>query len=231
MSFLILPPELVLHIASTLHSARDIYGLMFANRDLYQLLKKYLYQYSVDYVNSTGLTGVVEKGSLTAICCFLRLPRVNVHVRNDARQTVLYIAAQQHNRFYIIIILLRDSRIDVNATNSEGRTPLSYIVLNDNYRPLSILLRRNDTDVNIADVRGTTLFFNAVHRRHKEAVKKLLDEPRLDPNQNSYILSSPALSPLAIAVGSGSLELLEMLLCDQRVTVNNEVYLSIHPLI
>ena len=231
MSFSSLLSELVLHIVSTLHSARDIYTLMCVNRGLYQLLKKYLYQYSVDHANSTGLIRAAERGSLSAIYCFLSLPRVNVHIRNDARQTILHIAAQQRDRFYIMMILLRDSRMDVNATDSKGRTPLSYAASNDDCRPLSILLRRHDIDVNMTDVQGNTPFFYAVDRGQKEAVKKLLDEPRLDPNQNSYILSSPALSPLASAAGSSSLELLEMLLCDQRVTVNNEVHLSIHPLI
>lgn len=84
MAFSDLPPELVLHTASTLDSARDIYSLMSVNRVLYQLLKKYLYQRNVDHENSTGLVRVVGMGSLCATCCFLSLPRVKVHVRNDA---------------------------------------------------------------------------------------------------------------------------------------------------
>lgn len=61
---------------------------------------------------------------------------------------------------------------------------------------------------------------------HEEAVKKLLDDPRLDPNQTSHVLS-----PLAcVLAGSGSLELLEMLLFDQCVTVSSEVHMSIRRL-
>jgi ankyrin repeat protein len=61
---------------------------------------------------------------------------------------------------------------------------------------------------------------------HKEAVKKLLDDARLDPN-----LTSHRLSPLAIAAGSGSMELLEMLLSDHRVAVKSQIHGSVDPLI
>lgn len=56
MSFSSLPPELVLHIAATLHSARDVYDLMSVNRGLYQSVKKYLYQHNVDHESSTGIS-------------------------------------------------------------------------------------------------------------------------------------------------------------------------------
>jgi ankyrin repeat protein len=226
MLFSSLPPELVLHTASTLHSARDIYALMRVNGGLYQLLKKYLYQHNVDNENSIGLVRAVGIGSLSATLCFLNLPRVNVHVRNDAGQTILHVAAQQHEELYIMMILLRDSRMDVNAIDTEGRTPLSYAASNDDCRPLGLLLRHTDIDVNMTDFRGKTPFFYAVDGGHKEAVKKLLDDTRLDPN-----LTSGDLSPLAIAAGSGSMELLEMLLSDRRTIANSQDHDSINPLI
>ncbi|EAU35390.1 predicted protein [Aspergillus terreus NIH2624] len=226
MSFSDLPPEIVLQMASTLDSVGDICSLMSVNKGLYRLLKTYLYQYSVDHENSAGLIRAAGKGSLSAICCFLSLPRVNVHVRNDAGQTILHLAAQQRDGFYIMMILLRYNGMDVNATDSMGRTPLSYAASNDDCRPLSILLRRDDIDVNMTDARGRTPFSYAVDRGHKEAVQKLLDDTRLDPNR-----TSDDLSPLAIAAGSGSMEVLEMLLSDQRVALNNQIHGSIDPLI
>jgi ankyrin repeat protein len=123
-----------------------------------------------------------------------------------------------------MMILLRDSRMDVNATDTE--TPLSYATSNDDCRPLGILLRHSDIDVNLTDIRGKMPFFYAVDGGHKEAVKKLLDDTRLDPN-----LTSHNLSPLAIVAGSGSMDLLEMLLNDQRVAVNSQIHGSIDPLI
>ncbi|KAL4861225.1 ankyrin repeat-containing domain protein [Aspergillus spectabilis] len=137
-----LPPELVLHTVSTLHSARDIYALMSINRGLYQLLKKYLYQHHVDHARKQHQ--------------LVRLVGIG--------KTILHVTAQQHDKLYIMMILLRDSRMDVNATGTEGRTP------------------------------------------------------RSDPN-----LTSHGLSPLAIAAGSGLMELLEILLSDQRVALNSQI--------
>ncbi|KAL4805741.1 ankyrin repeat-containing domain protein [Aspergillus unguis] len=224
MSFSSLPPELVLHIAATLHSAWDIYALMSVNRGLYRSLKRYLYQHNVDHESSTGLLRAVEIGSLSATYCFLGLPRLNVDVQNDAGQTILHVVAQQHDKLYMMMIILRDNRIDVNATDTEGRTPLSYAASNDDCHPLGILLRHNAVDINMSDFGGHTPFWFAVSEGNKAAVKKLLDDTRLDPN-----ISPTEISPLAIAAGRGSMELLETLLSDQRVAVNSRGIL--HPLI
>ncbi|KAJ0418361.1 ankyrin repeat-containing domain protein [Aspergillus carlsbadensis] len=166
------------------------------------------YNPCIDVFFNTGLVRAVGIGSLSATCCFLSLPRVNVHVRNEAGQTILHVAAQQPDKFYVMMILLRDG-------------PSA-----DDCRLLDILLRRNDIDVNMADVQGKTAFFYAVDGGHKEAVKKLLDDARLDPN-----LTSHDLSPLAIVAGSGLMELLEMLLSDHRVAVNSQIHGSVDPLI
>lgn len=226
MSFSNLPPELVLFIAGTLHSTQDINALIKVSRGLYHLLKKYLYQYNVDYESSCGLGHAVKTGNLSATCYFLSLPRVNVHVRDDAGQTILHAAAQRPDGFYIMMILLRDGRVDINATDFQGRTPVSYAVSNDDLRQLSLLLRRDDININMSDVEDRAPFYFAVDYGNKDIVKRLLDDARLDPN-----MSTGSLSPLALAAGWSSLELLEMLLRDQRVIVNNQTYRRMHPLI
>lgn len=225
MSFSNLPPELVLFIADTLHSTQDINSLVRVSRGLYRLLKQYLYQYNVDYESSCGLGHAVKTGNLSATCYFLSLPRVNVHVRDDAGQTILHAAAQRHDGFYIMMILLRDGRVDINATDFQGRTPVSYAVSNDDLRQLSMLLRRDDININMSDVEDQTPFYFAVDYGNKDIVKRLLDDARLDPNVGEKF------SPLALAAGGKSLELLEMLLRDQRVIVNNQTYDRMHPLI
>jgi hypothetical protein len=113
-SFSSLPPELVFHTVSTLHSARDIYALMSINSGLFQLLKIYLYQHNVDHARKQH-QACPTRGNMEFI--------LHMHVRNDAGQTILHVTAQQHDKLYIMMILLRDSRMDVNATDTEGRTP------------------------------------------------------------------------------------------------------------
>ncbi|OJJ51887.1 hypothetical protein ASPSYDRAFT_52862 [Aspergillus sydowii CBS 593.65] len=76
----------------------------------------------------------------------------------------------------------------------------------------------------MSDFGGHTPFWFAVSEGNKAAVKKLLDDTRLDPN-----ISPTEISPLAVAAGRGSMELLETLLSDQRVAINSRGIL--HPLI
>lgn len=148
-----------------------------------------------------------------------------MHVQNNAGQMILHIAAQQHDKLHIMMILLQDSHIDVNVTDSKGQTPLSYAVLHDDGRPLRVLLQHNAVDINMG-IGGTTPFHFAVSRENKVAVKKLLDDARLDPN-----ISPRPFSPLATAAAGDSPELLELLLSDQRVKVNDQRRGYIHPLI
>lgn len=168
----------------------------------------------------------MEIGSLSTTYCFLSLPRVNVHVQNNAGQTILHITAQQHDKLYIMMILLWDSCIDINGTDSKRQTPLSYAASNNDCHLLGILLQHNTVDINMGNLQGQTPFYFTVHGGNKAAVKKLLNDTQLDPN-----LSSNNLSPLAIAAGSSSMKLLEMLLSDQCMAVNNQINRCVHPLI
>jgi ankyrin repeat protein len=140
MSLADLPPELVLHVAAALRDTRDISALMRANRGLYRWLKKDLYQYNIDHENSSGLLRAGKKGNMSAICFFLGLPGVNLHARDGAGETVLHLAAKRHNAFSTMMLLLRDSRVDINALDPYGWSPLSFAVRRGNRAAVRWLL-------------------------------------------------------------------------------------------
>ncbi|KAI3120532.1 hypothetical protein CBS147326_9416 [Penicillium roqueforti] len=155
MSFAGLSPELVLQVAAALRDTRDIFALMRANRGLYRWLKKDLYQYNIDHENSSGLLRAAKKGNMSAICFFLGLAGVDLHARDGAEQTVLHIAALRHDAFSIMMLLLRDGRVDINALDRDGWSALSYAVRRGNRAAVRRLLE-SGADAGIQHVDGVT---------------------------------------------------------------------------
>ncbi|KAB8213339.1 ankyrin repeat-containing domain protein [Aspergillus novoparasiticus] len=201
MSFSDLPSELVLHMATMLHSLRDIYALMSVSTGLYRLLKKCLYQYNVDHDGSSGLIRAVKRGSLSATCYFLSLPQVDVHVRDNDGQAITHIAAQQRDGFYTMKILLRDSRININATDLEGQTPFFYAVKHGNKETVKQLLDDPRLDPNMCS--SISPLAIAAANGSLELLEMLLCDERVDVNNQMH----RSIHPLIIALfqGEGSI--------------------------
>ena len=208
MSFPDLPPELVLQIATTLDDTRDISALMRVSSDLYRWLKRPLYRHNVDYENSSGIIRAVRGGNLSATCSFLMSARLDMHTRDDAGQTVLHIAARQPHGHSIMMILLRDSRIDINAVDSQGRTPLSYSASHHDLSPLTMLLQHQNIDINVADSCGQTALFHAAKAGNEKAAKLLLMRPDIEANA----LDENYLTPLWYAAAQGHVDVVNELL-------------------
>lgn len=200
MSFADLPPELVLHITAALRGTREIFALMRANSGLYCLLKRSLYQYNVDYENSSGLVYAVKEGNLSATWSFLKTARVDLDARDKTGLTLLHVAAQQGDTPHIML-LLRDGRVDINATDSQGRTALVYSASNRNVSPLTKLLQRQNIDINVADSGGQTALFHAAKAGNEIATDLLLKRPDVETN----VLDENYLTPLAHAASRGHL--------------------------
>ena len=178
MSFADLPLELVLQIATMLDHTRDISALMRVNKDLYCCLKMSLYQYNVDYENSSGIIRAVRGGNLSATCSFLMSARLDVHARDDyAGQTILHNAARQPHGHYIMMILLRDSRIDINIADSCGQTALFHAAKAGNEKATKLLLMRPDIEANGLDKNYLTPLWYAAARGHVDVVNELLQCP------------------------------------------------------
>lgn len=93
----------------------------------------------MDHQNSSGLAWAVKKQRISVALYFLGLPEVDVNARNEARHTLLHTTAQQGDGHFMMRILLRESGIDINATDWQGRTPLSYSASNGDPFPLNML--------------------------------------------------------------------------------------------
>ncbi|KAJ1713239.1 hypothetical protein NYO67_4571 [Aspergillus flavus] len=199
MSFAGLPVELVISITAALYDTRDISALMRANSGLYRSLKRFLYQYNVDFENSSGIIRAVRGENLSATSSFLGTERVNLDARDKDGQTVLHIAAQQGDPAYMVILLLRDGRVDINATDAHGRTPLSYSAANPHPSPLTLLLQRQDIDINMADAASQTALFHATKAGNEQATGLLLNRPDL----KAHVLDANYVTPVWYAAAGG----------------------------
>lgn len=214
MPFADLPPELVLHVAAALRDTRDILALMRTNRGLYRWLKKDLYQYNIDHENSSGLLRAAKKGNMSAVCFFLGLAGVDLHARDGAGQTVLHLATQRHDAFSIMMLLLRDGRVDINALDPDGWTPLSYAIRRGNRAAVRRLLE-SGADMSI-EHNGFTLLSMAVAQGDEAIVRTILKD-------------IPHHRELCLAASTGRANIVQLLL-DHGADINEEDYYGRTPL-
>lgn len=217
MSFGQLPSELVMRIGKDLQCVRDQSALMRTNRGIYFLLRRQLYKYDVDHQHRSGLIWAVQKQKISVALYFLQLPGLNVNARDEDGRTLLHTACIENDGYYMTRILLHTSRIDLNAKDLLGRTPLSYLASSGNLFSLDMLLQCPRIDVNAEDRKGQTPLHFAVQDGGKRAVKKLLADSRVNPNLLSM---GEGYSPLTFSIFKGDLTILEILLTDKRVDVN-----------
>ena len=110
---------------------------------------------------------------------------------------------------------------DVNQTGgSENRTPLMHAAgqSSDNHISiLRLLLERPSTDLNLADVNGSTALHLATFCGNIEAVRLLLTDPRVDVNLKDLQFQ---MTPLISAAGRDNIDILKLFLDVQSVDVN-----------
>ena len=126
----------------------------------------------MDCENSSGIIRVVTGENLSATSSFLGTKGVNLDARDEAGRTVLHIAAKQGDAANMMI-LLRDGHVDINATDSQGPTPLSYHGLS----PLTMLLLRQNINISAADSGGQTALFHEAKAGNEQATGLPLNCP------------------------------------------------------
>ncbi|KAG9496567.1 hypothetical protein J7337_011343 [Fusarium musae] len=112
----------------------------------------------------------------------------------------------------MIMLLLANGRVDPNAKDSRGWTPLFHAAINDHEAIVDILLAQEDVDVNAQDNCGRTVLSNAMGRFGATA-KRLLSHEGLHPDSSD----NEGRTPLWYATKSHDIEMMELLLRNGRV--------------
>lgn len=117
----------------------------------------------------------------------------------------------------IVDLLLRMPQLDVNASGSDGRTPLIAAICARHEMVAQLLLAQHDIAPNCADTEGNTALHHAIANGDHAMLKRLLDCPMVD----IHTTTPDGLAPIAQAGAEGDVSLVEALL--EKMTNNREI--------
>ena len=80
-------------------------------------------------------------------------------------------------------LLLEEAKLDPNAKNNDGNTPLHTAYRNEQYKAVQLLVRDERCNLNEKDGSGNTLLHWAVRHQDKELVQLLVRDERCNPHE------------------------------------------------
>ncbi|OJJ51921.1 hypothetical protein ASPSYDRAFT_114064, partial [Aspergillus sydowii CBS 593.65] len=122
-------------------------------------------------------------------------------------QTVLHLATQRHDAFSIMMLLLRDDRVEINALDSDGWSALSYAVRRGNRAAVRRLVE-SGADAGVQHVDGVTPLNMAVAQGDEVIVRIILKD-------------TPHHRELCLAACTGRVNIVQLLL-DHGADINEE---------
>ena len=141
--------------------------------------------------------------------------------RSDWRVRIMsngFIEACYNGHAEIVTLLLKDSRIDVNTANNDGKTGFTLACEKGHREIISLLLQDFRVNINKRDNDGYTGFIYACEKGHTEIVRLLLKDSRIDVNK----ANNNGWTGFIYACSDGHREIVRLLLKDSRIDVNIE---------
>jgi ankyrin repeat protein len=182
MMLLYLPNELILDIAATIETDRDLLALAKANHRLFFVLHKHRYTRNVEkYGNATLCWAITRRlhetirGTLAAGAALQNGP---------CASSPLELAAQcNFEDLAEILVGLPGVNINVNTHVGGGRPALCWAAAHRNEAFLRALLDIEETDVNVTDVYDMTPLAISMAARHTAAVRLLREHGACMPGE------------------------------------------------
>ena len=172
-------------------------GLQIHNifRDYYREKNKLDNQYNNLIIDFTDqLNGILDNNSN------------NIDEQDFYKRTILSLACSKLKTDIRLVNLLLKKNANPNIINIDGRSPLYYAVINNNYDIVSLLLEKN-ADPNIIDIDGRSPLYYAINNNNSDIVSLLL-EKNAEPN----IIDNDGRSPLYYAINNNSNDIVSLLL-------------------
>ncbi|RPB01996.1 ankyrin, partial [Choiromyces venosus 120613-1] len=131
--------------------------------------------------------------------------------------------AIQANRPDVVGLLLEREGIDHNKRNEvayeRGHTALSMACLQSHEQIVEVLLRKSDIQVSLGPGENWTPLHHAMASGKHNIVRMLLEDGR--SNVNAFGYNQKVKAPVHIAAYNRDVEMMKMLLADERVDVNS----------
>jgi ankyrin repeat protein/Cdc6-like AAA superfamily ATPase len=124
--------------------------------------------------------------------------------------------AAEHGNGIVLELLLKTGKIDTNAKDSYGRTPLMQAAENGYKDTMKLLLGTDKVYVNAEDNNGWTPLMLAAENGHKNIVELLLDTGKVNVDAKN----KDGWTPLMLAAASRQKDIVELLLSTGKVNVD-----------
>lgn len=137
-----------------------------------------------DVTHDSALMIAVRLGHEKIFERLLKVPGIDVNIRDGYKYTPLIRAAMNGNESMVKQLLARD--IDINARNEYGVTALMAAVINSSSKPLiyenvvKLVIQFPGIDLNLKNKHGETVFMRAACYASENIVKLLLQAPGID---------------------------------------------------
>ncbi|KAJ4167534.1 hypothetical protein NW754_011351 [Fusarium falciforme] len=166
---------------------------------------------SISGAHRSPMFCAVEQGDEEMVKKLLATNRVSL-------TTSLFRSAVSNNHLGVAKILLDSDVFDADATDKNGRNPLSYAADEGYLEAVEVLLQRYKADVNSKDHDQKTPLSHAVESGHEQVVKLLLQTPNVDVNSKDLTERTP----LSYAAEYGRQQIVEALLQSHNIDVNSK---------
>ena len=159
-----------------------------------------------------------EKKDLHLMRKLIEEENVDPNAEDSTGTTSIHIAAEQSDATTLLFFLSLNTKININAQDKLGQTPLMIAISHGCEEVVRILLAQPNLDVNKVDMRGHTPLMTACYPGGETIVSMLLSHEHIQVNKADFYYKETAL--IKIAVNELNPELVRLLLTRDDINVN-----------